>query len=174
MITVVIGELAAQEREGLLLPIRSDLAPLTAGARDVLRDAGSKVEERLRQLGSLPVGGAFVTPAGALRASFLIHVVTASEEEEESAVSVQRALRNGLRRAVEWELTSLALPPLGTGVGHMEIEDAARAMVEILVNHIDEGHPPLDLFIVVGGEYEADIFRQLVEESMRDRFPMRN
>lgn len=174
MITVVIGELAAQEQEGLLLPIRSDLAPLTAGARDVLRNAGPKVEERLRQLGLLPIGGAFMTPAGDLQASFLIHLVTASDEEAESTHSVQRALRNGLRRAVEWEIRSLALPPLGSGVGHLDIEDSARSMVEILVNHLDEGHPPLDLVIVVAGEYEAGVFRHLVDELTRDRFPMRN
>lgn len=174
MISVVIGELGTQDGEGLLLPIRSDLAPLTAGARDVLRDAGPKVEERMRQMGSLPIGGAFMTPAGSLQASFLIHVVTASEEEGESALSVQRGLKNGLRRAVEWELASLVLPPLGTGVGHMDIEDSARAMVELLVDHLDEGHPPLDLRIVVASEYEAGVFRALVEELTRDRFPARN
>lgn len=174
MITVVIGELAAQEREALLLPIRSDLAPLTVGARDVLRGAGPNVEDRLRQMGTLPVGGAFMTPAGGLPASFLIHLVTASEDEPESDLSVQRALRNGLRRAVEWEVQSLALPPLGTGVGHMDIEDPARAMVEILVNHLDEGHVPLELTIVVAGEYEAGVFRRLVEDLTRDRFPMAN
>jgi len=174
MISVVIGELAAQAQEGLLRPIRSDLAPLTAAARDVLAGAGPKVEERLMHMGSWPIGGAVITPAGDLRAGFLIHVVTASEEEPESAVSVQRALRNGLRRATEFELHSLAMPPLGMGVGHMDIEDSARAMVEILVNHLDEGHPPLELAIVVAGEYEAGVFTRLVEELTRDRFPMRN
>ena len=174
MINVVIGELTAQDREGLLCPVRSDLAPLTAGARDVLLCAGPVVEERLRQMGSLPIGGAVITPGGNLAAAFLIHVVTASEEEGETALSVQRALRNGLRRAVEFELQSLALPPLGTGVGHMDVEDSARAMVEILVNHLDEGHPPLELTIVVPGEYEASVFTHLVDDLTRDRFPMRN
>ncbi len=174
MITVVIGDLTAQGQEGLVCPIRSDLAPLTAGARDVLVGAGAEVEHRLRQMGSLPIGGAFITPSGDLAASFLIHVVTASEEEPESALAVQRALKNGLRRAVEWELESLALPPLGVGVGHMDIEDPARAMVEILVDHLDAGHPPLELTIVVTGEYEAGVFTRLVEELTRHRFPMQN
>lgn len=174
MINVVLGTLAAQEREGVLRPIRSDLAPVTAGARDVVVEAGEAVEDRLRQMGALPVGGAFITPGGRLPASFVIHAVTASEEEPETPLTVQRALRNGLRRAVEWDLQSLALPPLGVGVGQLDMEEAARSMVEVLVNHLDEGHPPLDLTIVVASEYDAAVFRRLVDELSRERFPMRN
>lgn len=174
MINVVIGSLPAQEQEALVRPIRDDLTPLTAGARDLLAEAGESVDGRLRQMGTLPVGGAFITPAGALAASFLIHVVTASAEEPESPLSVQRALRNALRRATEWEIPSLALPPLGMGAGQLDPEEAARAMVDILVNHLDEGHPPLDLTIVVAGEYDAAIFRRLVDERTRERFPLRN
>jgi len=155
-------------------PIRSDSAPLTAEARDVLVGAGPTVVERLDQMGLLPVGGAFVTPGGALGASFIIHVVTASEEEPETAVTVQRALRNGLRRAAEWGMESLALPPLGLGVGLLEAEDAARAMVEILINHLDEGQPPMLLTIVVTNQYEAEVFQRLVDSLTQDRFPMRN
>lgn len=174
MIQVVVGELSAQEREGVVRPVRSDLAPLTAGARDVLLAAGPSVDERLQQVGSVPIGGAVITPGGALPAGFIIHVVTASDEEPETAMSVQRALRNGLRRAADWGLESLAIPPLGTGVGHMEMEDAARAEVEILIDHLDEGHAPLDITLVVGNDYEAGVFGRIVEELMRDRFPTRN
>lgn len=174
MIHVVIGNLTDQDREGVLCPIRSDFAPLTAGARDVLQAAGTQVMDRLEQLGALPIGGAAITPGGDLSASFIIHVVTASEEEPETAMSVQRALRNGLRRCVDFGIESLALPPLGTGVGHMEAEDAARAQLEILVSHLDEGHQPLDLTIVAGSEYEAEVYRRQIDLLTRDRFPMRN
>lgn len=172
MIQVVVGDLKSQDREALVRPMRSDLAPLTAGARDVLRAAGPAVEERLQQLGSVPIGGAAITPGGGLASSFIIHVVTASEEEPETSMSVQRALRNGLRRAADWGITSLALPPLGMGAGHMEAEEAARVEVEILVDHLGEGKPPLDITIVAGSEYEAGVFRRLVEELMRDQYPV--
>jgi len=171
VIDVVIGALPVQDREGIVRPIRSDLAPLTSWARDVAAAAGPAVHDRLDQLGPLPVGGAFITPGGDLPASFIIHIVTASEEEPETPLSVQRALRNGLRRAADWGLSSLAMPMLGAGVGHMDAEEAARAQVEILVNHLDEGQPPLELTVVVAGEYEAGIFERLAGEMTRDRFP---
>jgi O-acetyl-ADP-ribose deacetylase (regulator of RNase III) len=174
VIQVVIGVLVECKQEGILCPIRADLAPMTVGARDVLDRAGSDVSARLGGLGQLPVGGAFLTPGGESGAAFLIHVVTASEEEPETPLSVQRALRNGLRRAAEWSLKSLALPPLGMGVGHLEPEDDARTVLELLFNHLDEGQPPLDLTVVVANEYEREMFERLVDAMSRDRFPMRN
>jgi O-acetyl-ADP-ribose deacetylase (regulator of RNase III) len=174
VINVAVEPLASQALEGVVRPVRSDGAPLTAEARDVLLAAGPAVVERLDQMGYLPVGGAFVTPGGRLPASFIIHVVTASEDEPETDLTVQKALRNGLRRAAEWGMASLALPPLGLGVGRLEVEDAARAMVEILIDHLDEGQPPADFTIVAGSEYEAELFRRLVASLTADRFPMRN
>lgn len=172
MIHVLTGVLSEQASEGIVRPIRSDLAPLTHAARDLVAAAGRSVEERLEQLGSLPLGSAVITPAGDLPASFLIHVVTASEDEPETPHSVQRALRNGLRRAADWGLSSLAVPPLGVGAGQLDAEEAARAQIEILVNHLDEGAPPLDLTVVVSGDYEAGLFGRLAEELTRDRFPL--
>ena len=115
------------------------------------------------------MGGAVITQGGDLQASFLIHVVTSAHDEPESDQVVRKALRNGLRRADEFGLESLAVPPLGIGAGHLEVEDAARSMVEVLVDHLDEGEAPLELTIVVRDAYEADVFDRTVVELTRDR-----
>lgn len=174
MIRVVVGELAAQAAEGLLRPVRTDMAPVSAASRDIAVAAGEQLEERLTRLGTLPLGGAVLTPAGKLAAGFLIHVVVMSEEEPQTSLTVQRALRNGLRRATDWGLASIALPPLGLGVGTADPEGAARALVEILFIHLDEGAAPLDLSIVVASKYEAELFETLIEEMTRARDSLRN
>ena len=56
----------------------------------------------------------------------------------------------------------------------IEPEESARALVEILFNHLAEGVPPLDLTIVVGSEYEARLFEGLVQEMERARSAARN
>jgi O-acetyl-ADP-ribose deacetylase (regulator of RNase III) len=174
VIRVVVGDLAEQAVDGLLRPVRSDLAPVSAASRDIGAAAGEELEERLTRLGTLPIGGAVLTPAGSLRAGYLIHVVVMSEEEPQTSHSVQRALRNGLRRAADWGLTSIALPPLGLSVGMIEPEDSARALIEILFNHLDEGTPPLDLTIVVASDFEASLFGGLIDEMSRARSSSRN
>lgn len=150
------------------------MAPVSPASRDIGVAAGVPLEERLSKLGTLPLGGAVLTPSGNLPAEFLIHAVVMSEEEPQTSVTVQRALRNGLRRAADWGLASLALPPLGLGVGTADPEGAARALVEILFNHLDEGAAPLELILVVGSQYEAELFEGLVEEMSRARNSLQN
>ena len=174
MITVVIGELGDQSYEGLMRPVRSDMAPMTPAARDLGLRAGSAMTDRLDPLGIVPVGGAVITPAGDLAADFVIHAVIADPEEPQSTTTVQKAVRNGLRRAVDWGLVSLALPPMGLGVGNMGAEEAARVLVELLIDHLDEGHPPLELALIVGNEYEEAVFNTVIGELVQGRFPMRN
>lgn len=169
MIEVVLADLATLPVQGVIRPVSFDMAPANVLARDLVTAAGSELAERMSRIGVLPVGGAVLTPAGQLAADYLIHVVVMSHDEPQSTLSIQRALRNGLRRASDWGLESLAVPPLGLGAGSLDAESAARVLVEILFNHLDEGLPPLDLTIAVGSEFEAQLFRQLVEESGRTR-----
>ncbi|NNK61858.1 MAG: hypothetical protein HKO98_01510 [Gemmatimonadetes bacterium] len=138
-------------------------------SRDLGAGAGESVDEQLTRSGPIPLGGAVMTPAGELPFDFLIHVVVMSEDEPQSSSTVQRALRNGLRRASDWAMDSLALPPLGIGVGTTEPEVAARALAELLFNHLDDGAPPLDLTVVVSSAFEAEMFERLIVEMAADR-----
>ena len=169
MIRVVRENLADMATDAVMRAVRSDLSPVNAASRDLLIVAGDDVKDRFAKSGALPVGAAVLTQAGELAADFLIHVVVMSEDEPQTSVTIQKALQNGLRRATDWALESLAVPALGIGVGLIEPEVSARTLVEILFNHLDEGQPPLDLTIVVSSEYESDLFSQLVSESSRKR-----
>ena len=174
MIRVVRGDLATLTVDGLVRPVRSDLAPVDGASRDLMAAAGPELEARLERLGTLPVGGAVLTPSGRLPADYLIHVVVMSEEEPQTSLSIQRALRNGLRRASDWGLESLAVPALGLGAGTIEPEAPARSLVEILFNHLEKGVPPLELTIVVDSEFESKLLDRLVEDATRLRGSLQN
>jgi O-acetyl-ADP-ribose deacetylase (regulator of RNase III) len=103
-----------------------------------------------------------LTPGGDLQIGFIIHVVLEGPDEAPTTLGIQRALVNGLRRAREWEMSSLALPPLGLGAGSLDPEDTAHMIVEVLLDHLREGEPPNELVIVVENPYEEELFRRLV------------
>jgi O-acetyl-ADP-ribose deacetylase (regulator of RNase III) len=162
MISVRVGRLEETETEGLLRPVRSDLSGISGASRRVDSGVGEKVRARMDGMGELPVGGAVVTPGGNLRVAFVIHAVLESPEESISTFGVQRALVNGLRRAREWEMASLSLPPFGLSAGALEPEEVAGMVVEVLLDHVREGGPPAELVIVVETTYEEELFRRLL------------
>ena len=96
----------------------------------------------IQAMGDLPVGAAVITPGGKLEAAFLIHVVLQSSEEPVTSEGLRAALKNGLRRAAEWGLESMALPPLGTGAGNLDAQEAAAVMVPILADHLLSSENP--------------------------------
>lgn len=165
MIRVWKGDAATLEVEGLLRPVGAELEPVTPLSRQLELGAGPGVQDRLREMESLPVGGAAITPGGDLEVGFLIHVVIQSREEPTSEFAVQQALLNGLRRASEWGIGTLAVPPLGTGAGNLDAETAASLMVPVILRHLRAAGVPREVVLVVSSDYEEDAFRREVERA---------
>lgn len=171
MIQVVLGDLADQRVDAVVRAVRSDLGPINALSRDLGDAAGEALKSPLERVGTFPVGGAVMTPGGDLPAEYVIHAVVMSDDEPQSLPTLRRAVRNALRRASDWGLDSLALPPLGIGAGMLDADASARSLLEILFDHLDEGNEPLALTVVVSSEYEQGLFVGLVDELSRDRLP---
>jgi len=169
VIHVVCGALRDQRVDAIIMPVRTDLAAVSSATRDVVVAAGDELQDRVARMGLLPIGGAVLTPAGALDVGFLIHAVVMSEEEPQSRWSIQQAVRNGLRRASDWGLTTVALPPFGLAAGTEDPEDSARALVELLLDHLGLGDGPAEMTIVVSTDFESQLFARVIEEETRIR-----
>jgi len=163
MIRVQTGSPAEAGCEGILRSVSSRLEPDTPVSRDLEMAAGTAMAERLRAMGDLPVGAAVVTPGGDLPAAFLIHVVLQSPEEPIGRETLRLALQNGLRRAREWGLETLAMPVLGVGAGNLSAEEAAEVMVPLIGEHASEFEHPAEVRLMVSSDYEKDVFSRAVE-----------
>ena len=161
MIQVVLGRLSAAEGDVIVRPVSTELEAVTHESRVLEIMAGEDVVERFQASGTLPVGGAAITPGGkGMGSGFLIHVAVHSLEEPATEAGIRKGLVNTLRRAAEWELESLACGPLGTGAGHLDAETSARIMVDVLREHMRNSEYPRRVTIVVSGEYEEEAFTQ--------------
>ncbi|HSJ14219.1 MAG TPA: macro domain-containing protein [Longimicrobiales bacterium] len=162
MIHTIRGELIEVAADALLRPVSAEWDAVTPAMRRLELAAGPALQEQCRRLGELPVGSAVITEGGALAARFVVHAVVRSLDEPVSGPGVERALRNGLRRLQEWGIDDVALPPLGTGAGNLDAEDAARLMVDVIQEHTATAEHPRRFTIVVESEYEEQAFaRQL-------------
>jgi O-acetyl-ADP-ribose deacetylase (regulator of RNase III) len=160
VIQVVRGELATTTAEAVLRPVSAEWTAVTPAMRRLELAAGLELERQCRTLGELPVGSAVITSAGELAAQFMIHVIVRSMEEPVTSGGVRRGLDNGLRRIDEWGIQRLAMAPLGTGAGNLDVDDAAAIIVPALIERIRRGHPPRDVEIYVDSDYEKDVFER--------------
>ncbi len=167
MIRIALADLVSLEADALVRSVGTDLEACTPICARVGFEAGEELLERVRRSGEVPVGGAIVTPAGLLKNSYLIHVVLRSEEEPISEDSVSRALRNGLRQAAQWQVASVAMPPLGIGAGNLDAEVSARVMCSVLRDHSARFPFPEEVVIAVANAYEGEAFAGEIARSPR-------
>ena len=163
MIELRRGDLLDSTTEALIREIDAEGTSRTSVGRRTEVRIGEKNLARLEQMRGSPVGTALLTPAGELPTSFVLHLIVSSMEEPMTVRSVERGLRNALRRAADFGIDSLALPPLGFGVGIIDAESTAQMLVDVLAAHAQGGEPPTALEIVVETEYEEEIFRRAID-----------
>jgi O-acetyl-ADP-ribose deacetylase (regulator of RNase III) len=138
------------------------------------RAAGEAVEREAVSQGPVNVGDAVVTSAGAMPppARAIIHAAamgfTDRTQIYASRESVAAATRRSLAICDERGLRSVAFPALGTGVGGLEIDACAAAMVEAVRQHLAAGSAIERVVFVVRGSglagqpSRADVFRHEV------------
>lgn len=128
MITIVLGDITAEETEAIVNAANSGLRGGGGVDGAIHRAAGPTVMEECRSIGGCPTGQAVATGAGRLKAKKIIHAVGpvwrgGGRGEEELLASAYEssfllAKRHGLR--------SIALPAISTGVYGYPVEAAAR------------------------------------------------
>jgi O-acetyl-ADP-ribose deacetylase len=160
MIRILRAELADTEAAAILRPVSAEWDPVTPATRRLEVAAGMPLVEECRRLGELPVGSAVITPAGDLRAQFMVHVIVRSIDEQVTPAIVKRGLQNGLRRLTEWGVESVALSPLGTGAGNLDPEESAREMIPVLLEHLSTAREPTRIDVIVDSEYEQEVFER--------------
>ena len=129
-----------------------------AGA--IKRAGGKEIEDEAVERGSIPVGEALVTGAGALKTRYVIHAAVMGTDFVTDAGKIRTATKNSLLRAEELGLRSIAFPALGTGVGGFPYREAAEIMLEVVNDHLN-GESGLDkVFFVLYGEEAFECFEE--------------
>ena len=101
-----------------------------AGA--IKRVGGIEIEKEAVSKAPIDVGKAIVTTAGALPCKYVIHAPTMKQPAMMIGVeNVKLATKAALNLASKLNLKSIAIPGMGTGVGGVPTDDAARAIVKI-------------------------------------------
>lgn len=65
-----------------------------------------------------------------------------------STTNVEKAIEAALKLARRLRLSSIAIPGMGTGVGGVPVQEAARTMISAIRRHLSEGTTVKHIFLV--------------------------
>ena len=123
------GDICDLEVDAIVNPANLSLWMATGVGGAIKRAGGDAIEFAAVRQAPVPLGGAIVTPAGALAAKWVIHAVSLDRDRRTSGPVIEAAARSAMARAREIGATSIAFPALGTGVGGYPLDEAARVTV---------------------------------------------
>lgn len=137
MLDVVVkkGDLTRLAVDAIVNPANS-YGLMGGGVAYAIKLAGGKaIEDEAVLKAPIPVGSAIVTTGGSMPCRYVIHAATMASPSELIGVdNVRSATQAALRKAKALGVVSLAFPGMGTGVGGVAKSDAARAMVESIID----------------------------------------
>jgi O-acetyl-ADP-ribose deacetylase len=148
-ISVERGDITDREVDALVNPANTALTMTTGVAAAIKRKGGVIIEEEAMRQGPVEVGDAVLTPGGNLQATHVIHAVVMGPDLKTDPDVLGRATRAVLAVADKHRLTSIALPALGTGVGHVAPAAAAEAMIQAVAMHLKAGKTALKRVLFV-------------------------
>ena len=130
-IVIIEGNLLQVEADIIVNPANS-LGYMGGGVAGVIkRVGGSIIEEEAVIKAPIPIGSAIITTAGSLPFKGVIHAPTMEEPAMETTEEkVRKAVRASLELADKMGFKSIAMPGMGTGVGKLPKDIAAKAMIE--------------------------------------------
>lgn len=168
-----IADVAAHAAEAYVNAANNELWMGSGVAGALKRAAGEEVEREAVAQGPIEVGGAVVTSAGRMPppAKAIIHAAamgfTDRTQIYASPESVASATRRALELCDEHGLRSVVLPALGTGVGGLDDEACAAAMLGALADHLAKGSRIERARFVVNRPYRAEIFQREIDARFR-------
>jgi O-acetyl-ADP-ribose deacetylase len=164
-IAIERGDITEWEVDAVVNAANSTLAMGAGVAAAIKRKGGVIIEEEAMRQGPAEVGEAVLTTGGNLAATHVVHAVALGQDLKADGETIARTTRAVLDLVNKHRMTSLALPALGTGVGHVPPAASADAMLNAVVAHLRGGATSLKKVVFV--LYQDDAFKAFTETLKR-------
>jgi O-acetyl-ADP-ribose deacetylase (regulator of RNase III) len=160
-VAVERGDISLIEVDAVVNAANTELAMGTGVAGALKKRGGVVIEEEAMRLGPVEVGEAVLTTAGNLPATHVIHAAVMGMDLKTDPQTIGKATESVLAVAAKHRLISLALPALGSGVGHVPPATSAEAMLTAVLAHLKGGGSSLKRVVFV--LYQDDAYRAFID-----------
>jgi len=166
-ITVKQGDITKMEVDAIVNAANSQLIMGGGDAGAILRAGGNVIQEEACKKAPIPVGKAVATTAGNLKAKYVIHAPTMEfPAMPTNKQKVKLATKGALECARQLGIANIAFPGMGTGVGGLNVEEAANVIVEEIKAHIESGTPLKKIILVGFGSDLTEAFAEAVQNKI--------
>jgi len=139
-ITVIKGDITKVEGFRAIVNPANSMMIMGGGVAGAIRRAGGEeIEAQALKHAPVPVGRAVATHAGKLRVDYVIHAPTMERPAMRTDLNrVRKAVNAALKVAENLKIESVAFPGMGTGIGGLDPESAAEAMIDEILAFLKE------------------------------------
>jgi O-acetyl-ADP-ribose deacetylase len=148
-IAIERGDITDWEVDAIVNAANTTLVMGTGVAGAIKRKGGVIIEEEALRQGPVEVGEAVLTTGGNLAATHIIHGAVMGTDLKTDGDLIAKTTRAVLALADKHRLSSIALPALGAGVGHVPAPVSAEAMLNEVVAHLKRGGSSLRRVVFV-------------------------
>src|SRR5262245_1622581 len=136
VISIERGDISDAQVDAVINAANSTLAMGSGVAGALKRKGGVIIEEEALSQGPIEVGEAVLTTGGNLICTHVIHAAVMGPDLKTDPDIIARTTKSVLALADKQRLSSIALPALGAGVGHIPPADSAEAMPNPVRAHL--------------------------------------
>jgi len=135
-IRIVQGYITGLEVDAIVNAANNELVMGGGVAGAIKRKGGKGIEGEAVKKGPIEIGGAVSTSAGSLPAKYVIHAATMGLDFKTDEARIRSSCANALKEAEKLNVSSIAFPALGCGVGGFPEIGAAKIMAQEVLRHI--------------------------------------
>ncbi|MEM2926235.1 MAG: macro domain-containing protein [Candidatus Bathyarchaeia archaeon] len=164
LIITKVASITDEVAEALVNPANSYMRMGGGVAGALKKSGGAIIELEALKYAPVPIGKAVATTAGSLKAKFVIHAPTMEIPGPTNPENIYKATRAALICADELGVKTIAFPAMGTGVGGVPIDEAVRAMIKAITDHLSLGSRIRRITILSLDEETVNQFNAILEE----------
>lgn len=137
VVKLVKDDLTAMPVDAFVFYAREDLDPGSGYGTAIQQRGGLVVKTELEAIGSIEMGEAVITGAGAMKAKHIIHACGPKFFEPDLEAKLRKCMRSALQVADENKLEIIVFPPMGYGFYGVPMDLCAKVMLEEMAGFLE-------------------------------------
>ena len=164
LLKTYMGDITELSVDAIANAANSDLWMGSGVAGAIKAKGGQQIEDEALSMGPIRPGEAVMTTAGNLPSKYVIHCAGMPPGGKATYWKVLSSVQRALNIASDHNLTSLAFPAIGAGVGGLSEEQSAKAIVEGITHYTRTQGSVKEITLVGLNKYVCDCFCKAINQ----------